>query len=658
MLTLLVLVFVALVHRAPASLLSQSSVVRCDDHDDRLDCREKLLVSMVVENDRAYSTDHLEVSVGCVSDGDGGGEKCLETNMTIGITKTPASLLYALSNPTMYNGRPWEQYVETGAGSGRGTCVDSEFRSDATCGWATLRGSDVPDSQGFCCKCPSFGGDSIYRGFRDCSYSMSWVLDGAASSAHCLRYDDNWWYRGYQIGTYQIDFQIQVHIDAPTLNTTETLTLSPVRTVAPSGRGDVVAELVGDFAAYAELSSLRDHWLMIPVQPGLSPNQIFTSNLDMWSIFEQSLVSTNGECDKIGVSYTAFRYQTEACDRPFGSCLNNQIFHYEMEDQERAARGLSPLYNIRRYGGGTDNVGQALQGPDGLLLKLPMAQMRSSVVTLSIKADDMTFVTNAGRATIVDASLDEFAAIDESGRLRVSVNNTSAKPAMFHVSVVNCTAELLPMLQQSAAVEAGGLRTFEFDVRARTDLAATNATCAVVVSNALGDVTDTRAVNFTMTATAYAPLPEQGTPDGSDPTGDPPQFLACSARCPNILSLKCSLLHGCWKRFFTGVTIIGSLLGALYALYAGLPLIRRLRDHRGRGDGGAGASRASHHDHGTREARQLRPASPDQIPRFWFSNPSYDQPRADHRRCPWNHPETSPKNGSCFATDPIGDAPK
>lgn len=151
MLTFLVLVFVALVHRAPASLLSQSSVVRCDDHDDRLDCREKLLVSMVVENDRAYSTDHLEVSVGCVSDGDGGGEKCLETNMTIGITKTPASLLYALSNPTMYNGRPWEQYVETGAGSGRGTCVDSEFRSDATCGWATLAGSDVPDSQGFCC---------------------------------------------------------------------------------------------------------------------------------------------------------------------------------------------------------------------------------------------------------------------------------------------------------------------------------------------------------------------------------------------------------------------------------------------------------------------------------------------------------------------------
>ena len=137
--------------------------------------------------------------------------------------------------------------------------------------------------------------------------------------------------------------------------------ISRNRTVAPSGRGDVVAELVGDFAAYAELSSLRDHWLMIPVQPGLSPNQIFTSNLDMWSIFEQSLVSTNGECDKIGVSYTAFRYQTEACDRPFGSCLNNQIFHYEMEDQARAARGLSPLYNIRRYGGGTDNVGQALQ---------------------------------------------------------------------------------------------------------------------------------------------------------------------------------------------------------------------------------------------------------------------------------------------------------
>lgn len=90
-----------------ASLLSQSSVVRCDDHDDRLDCREKLLVSLVVENDRLYDTEHLEVSVGCVGNvggegGEGSEARCLENNMTIGVTKTPVALLYALTNPTMY----------------------------------------------------------------------------------------------------------------------------------------------------------------------------------------------------------------------------------------------------------------------------------------------------------------------------------------------------------------------------------------------------------------------------------------------------------------------------------------------------------------------------------------------------------------------------
>jgi hypothetical protein len=645
-----------------AALLAQSSLSRCDDHDDQIDCREKLLISMVVENSKMYETEYLEVSVGCV-----GEDRCLESNMTIGLTKTPVFLLYSLSNPRMFNGRPYEEYVQSGYGSGRGTCVDSEFRSDATCGWATSGGNDVVDSQGFCCMCPSLGGEKIYRGFRDCSYSLAWMLDGTPSSAHCLRYDDNWWYRGYHIGTYQIDFEIQVHITRATMahanatdhtstsektdagvdvdvdsaaNATkatngtngangiisETLALSPTRTIVPSSRGDIVAELVGDFAAYAELSSLQGHWLMIPVQPGLSPNQVLSSNLDMWSIFDPSMVSTAGECDKIGVSYTSFKHQNDACDRPFGSCLNNQIFHFESEDQSRMERGLAPLYNVRRYGGGETNVGQAHQLPEGLVLKLPMAQMRSSVVTLSVDADELIFVTHAGRAAITQAWLADFIAIEEAGLLSVSVNNTSSKPAMFYVSVIECTADVLPVIQQSAAIQAGVVRTFEFDVRASTDLASTNATCSVVVANALGDVTDSRKIHFSMNATDYGPLVEQNASDGGNQPGNPPGYSTCANQCPNILSLKCSLLRRCWKRLFNGTAIIGGLLAFIYGVYASIPLIRRLRARGGR--------------------------SPREEPAWMISNPSYATAVPD-----WNQRRTDSKKGSRLAAAPTADRP-
>ena len=634
--------------RSSAALLAQSSLSRCDGHDDHLDCREKLLISMVVENSKLYETEYLEVSVGCVDE-----DTCLESNMTIGLTKTPVFLLYSLSNPRMFNGRPYEEYVQSGYGSGRGTCVDSEFRSDTTCGWATSDGHDVTDSQGFCCVCPSFGGEKIYRGFRDCAYSLSWMLEGTPSSAHCLRYDDNWWYRGYQIGMYQIDFEIQIHIrraakaqanvtdqaspgegTGSALNATnetisETLVLSPVRTIAPSSQGDVVAELVGDFAAYAELSSLQGHWLMVPVQPGLSPNQILSSNLDMWSIFDPSMVSTNGECDKIGVSYTSFKHQNDACDRPFGSCLNNQIIHFESEDRSRMERGLAPLYNVQRYGGGTTNVGQAHRQPEGLVLKLPMTQMRSSVVTLSIDADELIFVTNVGRASILQASLDDFTAVEEAGLLSVSVNNTSNKPAMFYVSVIDCTADILPLIQQSAAIQAGVVRTFEFDVLASTDLASANATCSVVVANALGDVTDRRKIYFSMNATDYGPLVEQTASDGGDRPGNPPEYETCAQMCPNILSLKCSLLRRCWKRLLNGTAIIGGLLLFLYAAYASLPFIRRLWTS------------------GSREG-----TPPREGPAWMISNPSYAITAPD-----WNQRRTESKKGSRFAAWPTADRP-
>lgn len=332
---------------------------------------------------------------------------------------------------------------------------------------------------------------------------------------------------------YQIDFEVQIHIekthqihdnltDAQETpeSSTKTLVLSPSQMTARSKQDGIQVEMIGDFASYAELESLRDHWLMIPIQPGLSPNEIFSSNLNMWMVFPPSLVSTIGECDKIGVSYTSFKFQSDRCSRPFESCLSNQIYHYQLEDQLRLSKGLKPLYNIQRFGGGQANQGQLRELSSGLSLKLPLKQMRTSLIQVSIKADGFRYVRNVGHGVIVEASIcnfagtkcGEFEAISENGYIEVHVNNTFAEDAMLHVSLINCSSGIMPVLQNSAAVKGLSMRKFTFKIQATTDLAL-NCSCNIIVSNALAAITDSRIITFSLAQTRYSPQQEQSDID-------------------------------------------------------------------------------------------------------------------------------------------------
>ena len=513
--------------------------------------------------------------------------KDIKDPIRIGVTKTPVNVLYPLERPTIFNGRPHEvsdrplgkvpsrlhqskrsvsyvqEYIPTGAGTHLSDCEDGQFHSEPTCGWAkTLDSFGNPvdvgyvssvslrqwyillplnfgllssessyfepthrDSQGFCCRCPIFGGEKIPRGYRDCTYSLSWLTEGTPSSAHCLKYDDNWWYRGYKIGQYQIDFEVQIIIrkysigseSNESLALEETLAVSPSETLQRSQSADIMVELVGDYDSYAEIESLRDHWLMIPVQPGLSPNEIFSTNLDMWMVLPPSKVSTTGECNKVGVSYAAFKFQgSDPCSQPLGSCLQHQIYDFEIEDETRLKNGLAPLYNIQRYGGGLNNKGQVKSDDSALMLKLPLIQMRNSVIVLSMNAKDVQYVAHVGHGVITSSSIcdysgktcDAFEAISGIGYLKIWINNTVPGDALIHVSVVNCCDAVVPVLQSSAAVRGFQEMSFSFEIKASTDVS-TNCSCEIVVKNSLSQVTDSESVEFSITSTRYSPQPEQ-----------------------------------------------------------------------------------------------------------------------------------------------------
>lgn len=387
-----------------------------------------------------------------------------------------------------------------------------------------------------------------------------------------MRYDDYWWYRGFLIGTYQLEFNIQVSINitdiqqenspspAPasslsqtisqlpsppasaaaarfpsstadpiaaaspppavtsssTSSSQETLQISPSRGFVINSDRSVSARLLGDLDSYRQIQNLDGYWVMIPVEPGVDPNLIYSQNEDMWVILPPTMVTLTGECDKVGVGYTAFRIQSEKCDRPLGSCLRNQLYDLGEEDKARVEKGMEPLYNITRYGGGKRNSDQVKEGAGNLSLRLPIKGIRTSMVTLEVKADDVQLVVNRAPGKILSSEMctfdgvqcGGFTAISGTGFLKIKVQNTGAVAAEFRAGILGCTGGVLPVVEEYATIAPANIHDFSFDIRMESDQEG-NRTCTVVVTDAGGDIADSTTVTFYTNATDYEPPPDQ-----------------------------------------------------------------------------------------------------------------------------------------------------
>ncbi len=364
---------------------------------------------------------------------------------------------------------------------------------------------------------------------------------------------------------------------SPPTSTEEKLEVTPSRGFVLNGDRSVSVRLLGDLDSYRQIQSLDGHWVMIPVQPGVDPNSIYTQNQDMWVILPPTMVSTTGECDKIGVSYAAFRIQSEKCDRPIGSCLRNQIYDLGEEDNARIAGGMEPLYNITRYGGGfsnKDQVKDAGTGEGGLSLRLPIKGIRTSLVTLEVKADDVQLVVNRAPGKILSSEVctfdgvrcGGFTAISGTGFLNIKVQNTGAVAAEFRAGILGCSGGVLPAVEEYAAIAPSGTHNFTFDIRMESDQEG-NRTCTVVVTDSAGDIADSTLVSFYTNSTVYEPPPDQSDlGDKPGNPGDPPDFKRCSRLCPNLFNIKCLIFKGCWKRLIQAASTMALIAGIIVVL--------------------------------------------------------------------------------------------
>ncbi|KAL3681912.1 hypothetical protein R1sor_024868 [Riccia sorocarpa] len=499
MVLILSLVMGLLVNDVAGDVLAVSKLTKCvtskQDQSD-LKCQNKTVVALTVVANSKGDSDQMEVFVPAASDEKGLERKLLQPYRIV-IKKSKVRYNYPLEYKQNFNAKP-NEVVFSIVG-----CKAGDGDEQVSCTWAhnpkdpNVR---IADSQGFCCKCHGlFGRDSHKRFTVKCPFNVGSKKNG---SAHCLRWSPEW-YSAYSIQEYKIDFTISMTIQMmlannfngnvePTSTVLEEIHVSPRQLFALSSSRSFSMKLQGDLADYRPAPVIYEKYLNIPREDtgGQPKNDLFG-----WMLIDKNKYTEDGrECDKIGVSYTAFRYQTDGCDRRSQTCLANQLADFKNEDMQRRKDGLRPFYSVVQYGNAIyDSEALKVQAPDTM----------TSVITVEMAADNIRFLTNRSPGKIQKAEVKSFEALSRNGVLTVELRNIGEISADFYLFFTNCSQGINPPNGQTVNLPVPAVNTtLEFQLHTADDKALSRY-CSVFLYDAAGGLCDNVTVVFASTTTVY-----------------------------------------------------------------------------------------------------------------------------------------------------------
>ncbi|GLC38807.1 hypothetical protein PLESTM_000779300 [Pleodorina starrii] len=563
-----------------------------DGVTETLICKNKMIVTLTVVNGKTVDTEKLEFTLKCVNSPDGDCPctcdaandslcKCrdLVAPLRVSLSKSPLTASYPISYVQSFNWWVHEEVLQ------REKCKDGAYDEHPSCPWFYMPGETKPvaDSQGFCCTCKmgqvwrdTWGVDrNMKRGNLDCGWNPKHIIDKDPKSAHCMKFDSQW-YSAYSLGPAKMFFDITVKVVIPTganassTSITETLQLNPGKPMAATSSRLVTAKLVGDLATYTQLPELSNRLLVLPEPSDKQANRTSHANRSprtTWMIIDKNKFSFDGrECDKVGTSFSAFRYHENACGRPPGTCLQNQLKDLWERDLKAIKEGRTPMHMVTQFTGGDAVELSRDTGP--LAFELPVTSTSQSIVTLSVAADTVRLVTNRSPGQITNLRVCRFAESScggfESGArgyIRMNVTNLGRLAADFTISILNCTVNVRRIEARRVSLGPGETMALSppIELYVEDDTYAPNRTCLTTLYDALGNVADEEMMQFYTNATKYDPKPVGGL----NGTGNGPYALKlptdCKVACPNFFSVFCFLKKRCW-----------ALLGQFFAVVAGV----------------------------------------------------------------------------------------
>ena len=515
-----------------------------------MDCTQRITVAMSISSGQS-GTEEVHAVMRSKD------EHKLADPIQLSVHKSDAVVRYPVTYKQSVNAAPYEVIHHHGLGG----CDDGNMAIAPSCGWV-VDANAVPilDSQGFCCSC-SF--DQLLGTSSNSLRSSQLQCDlfGNAQSAHCLRMGELW-YAIYELSAPQLDFEIIVTATQANGSLADyTLSMGPDRPGVSSSDEHVVARLLGDLAPYSgdmpDIGATK--YLMVPSQPASHPRVL--EGVEAWMLVDKSAVTLDGlTCNKIGVSYTAFRNQANKCNAVAGSCLANQLNDLHMADEARIARGELPLHRVSTIATFSPYVDAAGSQYVAFAIETP----RNSLITLTMAADDIKFVVAESTGLIISCNVNDFVAQSSNGWMHVRVANTGLMTADYTVCV-RCSAGILDGIEArpvSLAPDEERLVTFVLFALHKNG---TTHSCMAELLNARQMVVSSMNVSFNTRSLDYD-LGAQGgelmpTVGHSEVVDIPSDNALCETFCTVVYDVPCFITFGCGRKLITFALLVGLAIG-------------------------------------------------------------------------------------------------
>ncbi|CAA6656318.1 unnamed protein product [Spirodela intermedia] len=467
-------------------ILSKSRLESCvkASDSDHLDCSKKVVVDLAVPSGTSGGEASIIAELVEVEENSTNKMQTIRSPPVITINKSAAYALYEITYIRDVPYKPEEFFVKT-----RKCEPDSGAKVVKIC--ERLQDQDghvIEHTEPICCPC-----GSRRRVPSSCGNMFDKLMKGKANTAHCVRFPGEW-FHVFGIGKRSLGFSVRIEVKKG--STTSEVVVGPENRTVLSKDNFLRVNLVGDFVGYTNIPSFEDFYLVTPRMGNSDPSLGAANNLSKWMLLERVRFTLDGlECNKIGVSYEAYREQPDFCTSPLWSCLHNQLSDFWEADQNRINRNQTPQYVIE---GRFERVNQHPNAGTHSF-SIGISEVLNTNLLIELSADDIEYVYQRSPGKIVNVSIPTFEALTQFGTAKISAQNIGTLEASYSLTF-QCLRGVSHTEEQFFIMKPNEFVTRSFKLYPTTDQAAKYECTAILKDSDFSEV-DRAECQFTTTAT-------------------------------------------------------------------------------------------------------------------------------------------------------------
>jgi hypothetical protein len=308
-------------------------------------------------------------------------------------------------------------------------------------------------------------------------------------------------FHGYEIGEYIKHYQVTTKmIKGSEVHTFKLHPNDPVYHTKHDknyeGNLNLKAELVGDMDPYSGALELDNYILYIPSSPD-GHDMVLDYQNNMLLVPREEVSKDGSEPDKPGVSFKTFRmlgsdYRVSEA----GDGLGNQLFHKHNFDLQKLT--VNPNAETTYLVHGKKDFKGSMEFRSGMekVLEHNITQINNSLVTLTMKVEDIKVIQMESKGIIEEAYVETFTSFSNEGILVVKIKNIGNFKSDFIVTVTEETMNILKGVPAQARIlETQEEVELKFDVSTVHNYEGSNEV-TVSLKGAHGKVYDEVVVKF------------------------------------------------------------------------------------------------------------------------------------------------------------------